>query len=176
MYLEYPISLDFCILSLIAVNSPKALYVNPGCLKCILGINISCKQKRIYFIHLITLLIILTLSKIILIVSKWVILKRVTTPTHLNSPPPTPTQPKHTSTYPHPPIKNVHLPPPSQNISPPTPTHPNPPIKNVHATPLTQNILPPTPTYSHSTIKNVHTPPPTQNIPPPTPTHPNPPI
>ena len=48
-----PVSLKFCILSLIFVNGPQALYINPGCLKWISGINISPVNKKLlnYFIH-----------------------------------------------------------------------------------------------------------------------------
>ena len=51
-----PVSLNFCILHLIFVNGPQALYVNAGCLKCILGINLPPTNK-----HLLTILLILYL-------------------------------------------------------------------------------------------------------------------
>ena len=35
----------FCILLLVFVNGSQVLHVNPGCLKCILGINLSPANK-----------------------------------------------------------------------------------------------------------------------------------
>ena len=39
IYSEYPVSLNFDILSLFLMNGPEALYINPGCFKWISGIN-----------------------------------------------------------------------------------------------------------------------------------------
>ena len=39
--------LNFCLLSLFLVNVPQALYVNPGCLKCISGINLYPVNKNL---------------------------------------------------------------------------------------------------------------------------------
>ena len=41
MYLESPVSLNFCILYLFLVKGPQALYVNSGCVKCISGMILS---------------------------------------------------------------------------------------------------------------------------------------
>ena len=35
-------------MSLFSVNGPKALYVNPGCVKCISGINLSPANKSLF--------------------------------------------------------------------------------------------------------------------------------
>ena len=51
IYRESPVSLNFCILSLFYVNGPKALYVNPGCVKCISGINLSPVNKNLLTFH-----------------------------------------------------------------------------------------------------------------------------
>ena len=45
--------LDFFILSLFLVNERQALYVNPGCLKCISGINLSAANKKLFIIEFI---------------------------------------------------------------------------------------------------------------------------
>ena len=42
-----PVSINFCIVYLFLVNGPHALYVNPGCFKCISGINFSPANKNI---------------------------------------------------------------------------------------------------------------------------------
>ena len=101
-----------------------------------------------------------------------IILKRVTTPIHsaqLNA-----IHPKYPSTYPHPPIKIVHLHPRTQpKYAFPTLTHHHLLIENVHPTPPTQNIYSPTSTHHHPLIEYVHPSPPAQNIPPPSPTHPH---
>ena len=47
------LSLNFCILYLFFVNDPQALYVNPGCLKCISGINLSSAYKNLLNISFI---------------------------------------------------------------------------------------------------------------------------
>ena len=41
IYHESPVSLNLCTLSLFFVNDPQVLYVDPGCLKYISGINLS---------------------------------------------------------------------------------------------------------------------------------------
>ena len=72
-----------------------------------------------------------------------VILKRVTTstyPNHPQSPFPTQTHPKYTSTQPHSAIENVHSLPHTENVPPSTPTHPHSLTKNVHALSPSQNI------------------------------------
>ena len=46
-------SLNFCILSLLFVNGPQALYVNPYSLKCISGINISPVNKTLFTISFV---------------------------------------------------------------------------------------------------------------------------
>ena len=65
-----------------------------------------------------------------------VILKRVTSPTHLHSPPPspspTPTHPKYTSIYPHPPPLTHKKYSPAPTHPKYTSTHSRPPVKNVH--------------------------------------------
>ena len=54
MDLESPILLNFCILSLLFVNYlPQALYVNPGYLECISGINLSPANKNLLTISFI---------------------------------------------------------------------------------------------------------------------------
>ena len=56
--LKLSVSLNFWILSQCLVNVPQALQVNPACLKCNLGINLSPVNK-----NLLTILFFLTLSK-----------------------------------------------------------------------------------------------------------------
>ena len=46
MYLESPVSVVFCILSLFLVKGSQALYVNSGCTKCISDINLSPADKN----------------------------------------------------------------------------------------------------------------------------------
>ena len=64
MYRESPISLNFCILSLLFVNDPQALYINPdlsseeGCLKYTSGINLSSANKNLLAISLILYLVL----------------------------------------------------------------------------------------------------------------------
>ena len=56
VYLESPGCLNFFILSLFLVKGAQALYVNPGCIKCISGINLSLLIKVVYYcIHFIVL-------------------------------------------------------------------------------------------------------------------------
>ena len=125
----------------------------------------------------------------------WVILKRVTTPTHPHPPvknvypsPPTPTHPKncpstsiathakYTSTHPHP-TQDIPSPshkkcPPTQNI--PSPTHEKcPPTQNILPTPI-ENVHPSKiylyatpPTQNIPSLTTTHNPPPTKNIHPP---------
>ena len=47
------VSLNFCILSLYLVNGPQVLYVNPGCLKSIPGINLFSTNESLFTISLI---------------------------------------------------------------------------------------------------------------------------
>ena len=54
MYIESPFSLNFFILSLFLVNGPRTLYVNPGCIKCIPGINLSHANNNL-LLHFILL-------------------------------------------------------------------------------------------------------------------------
>ena len=54
MYLESLVSLIFFILSLFLVNDSQALYVNPGCLKCISGINLLSASKSLFTIECIS--------------------------------------------------------------------------------------------------------------------------
>ena len=42
-----------CILSWFFVNGPQALYINPGCLKCTTGINLSPANKNLLTISVI---------------------------------------------------------------------------------------------------------------------------
>ena len=51
MYLESPISLNFFILYLFLVNSPQALYINPGFFKYISGINLSLINKILFTMY-----------------------------------------------------------------------------------------------------------------------------
>ena len=50
MYLESPVCLNFFILYLFLVNGSQALYGNPGCLKCISGIDTSPANKNLLII------------------------------------------------------------------------------------------------------------------------------
>ena len=52
-YRESLISINFCILCLFFVDDPQALYVNPDCLKCISGINLSPANKNLLTISFI---------------------------------------------------------------------------------------------------------------------------
>ena len=47
MYLESPVSLNFYTPYFFIVNGPQALYVNPGCLKCVSGMNLSLANKSL---------------------------------------------------------------------------------------------------------------------------------
>ena len=47
MYFVSPVFLNFWVLSLFLVNGPQALYVNPGYLKGISGINLSPASKNL---------------------------------------------------------------------------------------------------------------------------------
>ena len=53
IYRESPVSLSFCIFSLFLVNGSHALYVNPGCFKCISAMNLSPANKNFVIILLI---------------------------------------------------------------------------------------------------------------------------
>ena len=61
MYCKSPVSLSFCILFLFLVNGPQALYVNPGYIKSISGMNLSpvyyslIIKTCLLFIHFIPL-------------------------------------------------------------------------------------------------------------------------
>ena len=59
----------FFILPLFLVNGPEALYVNPGCLKCISGMNISPaeKERLYYFVNVIETdsFLVLTIASVI---------------------------------------------------------------------------------------------------------------
>ena len=48
IYPELPVSSSFYVLSLFFVNGSQALYVNPGCLKFISGINLSPANKNLF--------------------------------------------------------------------------------------------------------------------------------
>ena len=49
IYRKSPVSLNFCIISFFFfVNGPQALYINPGYLKCISGINLSPTNKNLF--------------------------------------------------------------------------------------------------------------------------------
>ena len=65
MYRESPVSLNFYILSLFFVNGPQALYINPVCLKCSSGMDLSSVNKELF-----TISFILYLVKTCLLVSK----------------------------------------------------------------------------------------------------------
>ena len=84
---------------------------------------------------------------------------------HLYSLPSTPTHPKCTPTYLHPPIKTVHS--PSATIN----THPHPPRKNVYPPPPTQNILPLTSIHPPSITFSIQPHPPKVYFHPPPSTH-----
>ena len=47
-YLEAPVSLNIYILSLFFLNGPEVLFVNPGCLKCISGMNLTSVNKKLF--------------------------------------------------------------------------------------------------------------------------------
>ena len=51
----------------ILVNGPQALYVNPGCLKCISGVNLSLANKNLFTISFILYLYKLLLIRRILL-------------------------------------------------------------------------------------------------------------
>ena len=53
IYIFFPIFSIFCIFLLLFANGPQAQYLNPGCLRCISGMNLSPANK----ILLITALI-----------------------------------------------------------------------------------------------------------------------
>ena len=48
IYLKFPVSLNFCILSLFLVNDPKALHINPRCLKRISEMDLSPTNKNLF--------------------------------------------------------------------------------------------------------------------------------
>ena len=48
MYFESSLSLIFFYSFFILVNDPQTLYVNPGCLKCISGINLSAVNTNLF--------------------------------------------------------------------------------------------------------------------------------
>ena len=51
IYLEFLASLNSFILSLLLVNGPQTLCVNPGCFKCISSINLSPSNKNLFTIE-----------------------------------------------------------------------------------------------------------------------------
>ena len=58
MYLESLVSLKLFILYLFLVNDPQALHLNPGCLECISGINLSPAIKNVLTISFILQLVL----------------------------------------------------------------------------------------------------------------------
>ena len=53
IYLDSPTSLNFCIISLFLVNDPQTLKINPGCLCCILGMDLSPPDKNLFTVSCI---------------------------------------------------------------------------------------------------------------------------
>ena len=70
IYLEYPVSLDFLLLFLFLVNGPQALYVNPGCLKCIYGKLLhpfyTFKEKDFLYVNNLEMVFLLPLNQLII--------------------------------------------------------------------------------------------------------------
>ena len=58
MYRESPVSLNFWILPLFFAKVSQALYVNPGCLKFISGINLSPANENVFTISSILYLVL----------------------------------------------------------------------------------------------------------------------
>ena len=52
---------NFCILSLLLLNGQQELYVNPGCLTCNSGINLSPVIKNVFTISFILYLVLTSL-------------------------------------------------------------------------------------------------------------------
>lgn len=48
LYLESSVPLKFCALSLFLVNDPKALHINPRCLKRISEMDLSPTNKNLF--------------------------------------------------------------------------------------------------------------------------------